>query len=390
MRRLTIAIVALLIAILTVSGVESGATPNPTVPATKAPATVPEPPPVPEEETEEETDPYPYEGWQNWCEPRFEAKQQCRCSAQVQTCAGDLVKHQGEVVFRPCEPDRTGRPTVCSRARGLCMPRWLDRQKQRVQRGNLRVIIDHVCQPPAWWTPDFKCWEFGWKTAKACKRKHWCDPEKLHRFYRAIALRESTWDHQTIHRLDPDRLANMRAWARHRKLGTYEGNPHFADRARWGVGMGWLGQNAPNFVSAWDPMAPPEVLCRRVPAVESSRRRLIRAWKKIAGGLDCLDANGVPYTIERRRNGQERDFVRDTRETPTWYLLHRAVWGGDLCPQHTKRGDFYRRGLERRLAKVELDPHEEVSLEMLGDPIPVEDQHEVAQALTAQMTPLDW
>lgn len=387
MRRVLTACVALLLVGFSVSGPQSSAKPRAT--SEDAAAVEQTPPESPElEVAEPPADPVdPYEGWESWCEDLD--KQPCRCDAEVETCKGDLVRHKGTTVYKACEPDVTGRPTVCLRKRGECIPRWLNRKKQKVQRANLRIIIDHVCKPPAWWTPDVQCWKFKWRTARKCNQKRWCDPEKLHRFFRPIILRESTWDWETRHFLDPDRLANQRAWAKHKKRKTYEGNKHFLQRDRWG-GLGWLGQNSPHFVYLWDSMAPPEVLCRRVPAVETARRLLRKAWRKIAGGIDCVDAEGVPYTRTRMLAGQKRDYKVDTKQTPTWYLLHRAVWGGDLCPQHTKKADFYKRAFEKRLAGVDLDPHEEVTLEMLGRQIPVAEQNAIAAALRAQMQPLEW
>jgi hypothetical protein len=370
----------------------------------------------------------PYEGWESWSE-----------SLVAAPCESD----------EDCEPDRTGRPTFCQtkgHATGYCKPKWLNRKQQRIQRENQRLIVDAICEPPSWYKNERDgegkaCWRFRPKTAMKCQRKRWCNPEKLHRFLRLVALRESTWDHQTDHHLNPDRIANAGSYRRHLRRGTYEGNQHFYDgltrnhrgkilfarrsRAghiaripqrfcrpmergqivpaesqnphdrncdgvpdRWQVGYGWYGTNAANFVMEWDVEAPPEVLSRRVPATLAVLRRARTAWRKLEGGVDCRDAEGVPYTAERMRAGQTRDYTRETRISPTWWTVHRAVWGGEICPSPTGKKTYYERAFAARARKIGLDADEQIPLQMLGAPIPRDEQWSLVRELEKKFAPV--
>jgi hypothetical protein len=349
----------------------------------------------------------PYEGWETWAENLD--KPPCKTNDD-------------------CGLDRTGRETYCKKwkgasehDRGHCRPRWLNRRRQLIQYRNLRRIVEHVCRPPSWWTPEAKCWNFKWRTARECKKKRWCDPDKLTRFLSVPIKRESTWDHQTDHHLDPDRLANRSSYKRMYRRGVYEDNPYFhegltlgkngkplfrlkdlrfrCDRDnphdrncdgipdRWAVGYGWYGMNAALFTWRWDPKAPPEVLARRVPATLTILRAMRQAWRKLEGGVDCRDAQGRLYQADLMLAGkQERDYKRDTRPEQTWWTLHRAVFGGDICPIELKGHRWYRRGFARRMSngKVGLDPDEHVTLEMLGESVPFERQWEVVASIEAQ------
>jgi hypothetical protein len=387
----------------------------------------------------------PYAGWETWAESPYQPE----CFAD-----GD------------CTPDRTGRKRKCYKRKGAlagdpgrCKPQPLNRRRQKIQRRNLRLIVDAVCQPPAWYDPErdadgHACWRFEWRTAKRCKRKRWCNPEKLHRALRIPAKRESTWDHETDHRLDRDRIANMGSYKRHYRRGTYEGNPHFyagltrnekgdvifgkrrprcrdfpclpfkyclpmaphdlapsdrqnsADRDcngvpdRWERGYGWFGENAANFVSAWDPLAPPEVLARRVPATIAALRRSRYAWRKLSGGIDCTDRHGKPWSRDHLRPVKRRgmtkaeyaimraDLARETKLAPTWWLIHRAVWGGDVCPRQDDETNWYERAYVARAHRIDLDPHEQISLEMLGAPVPRDEQWALAAELESQFEPV--
>jgi len=299
----------------------------------------------------------PYAEWATWSEDPI--KKECRSDDE-------------------CVPDRTGRETYCRKRKGAlegdpgyCRPYWLNRKRQAIQMRNQRIIVDAVCKPPSWWTPDVQCWKFKWRTAKTCNRKHYCDPDKLSRFLRIPAKRESTWDHQTDHRLDPDRIANRNSYKRMYRRGVYKGNPHFYEGLtlgksgkplfrlkdlefhcdpdnpydqncdgvpdRWSVGYGWYGMNAALFTWRWDPMAPPEVLAKRVPATLTILRAMRKAWRKFEGGVDCRDADGNLYTVEGMFSGeQKRDYKKDTWPEQTWWSLHRAVFGGMSAPSRSK------------------------------------------------------
>lgn len=353
----------------------------------------------------------PYEDWETWAEDPV--KPACKLDDD-------------------CAPDRTGRETYCKKwkgapedAEGFCRPRWLNRKRQAIQRRNLERIVEHVCKPPSWWTPETRCWKFKWRTARQCNQKRWCNPVKLTKFLSIPARRESTWDHQTDHHLDQDLIANRKSYRRAWKKGRYEGNPHFYEgltlgkngnplfRAkdlkyrcdpdnehdrncdgvpdRWQVGYGWYGQNAALFTYLWDRQAPPEVLARRVPATMALLRRLRASWRKLEGGVDCRDANGDLYTVKRMLAGeQERDFKKDTWPEQTWWTLHRAAFGGDICPIKIEGHGFYRKRFVARAKskKVGLDPDESVTLAMLGKPVPFEEQWEAVAIIEASFEPV--
>jgi hypothetical protein len=376
--------------------------------------------------------------------------------------------HQPECFkLEECQPDRTGSPTICVKPTGSgegdpgkCRPQPLNRRRQKIQRENQRVIVDAICRPPKWYEAERDaegraCWRFEWRTAKQCKAKEWCNPEKLHRFLRIPAKRESTWNHRTDHRLDKDLIANMASFRRMYGRGErnpYKDNPHFfeglsigkkgravfgrggktvprryclpmrpwddepapsqngADRNcngvpdRWDRGYGWYGLNASNFTFAWDPLAPPEVLARRVPATLAVLRRARAAWRKLTNGIDCLDAGGAPWTKKNRRPSWKAckdpksdrygdpdcrahlraDLAKDTWQKPTWASVHRAVWGGDVCPNTMDDVDFRERMFANRANRVELDPSEEISLQMLGDPVAKDRQWELVDRLEPQ------
>jgi hypothetical protein len=371
-----------------------------------------------------------YADWRTWAESPYKAE-----------CASD----------EECKPDRTGDPTYCRKRKGdmegdigTCRPLWLTRGRQKIQRENQRLIVDAICKPPSWYKAERDaegkaCWRFEWRTAKECNARAWCNPEKLHRFLRIPAKRESTWNHKTDHRLNPDLLANIGSYRRmyHRgERSPYQDNAHFfdglsigkggeavfgrggklvprkycepmdrwdaepivgshenaADRNcngvpdRWERGYGWYGLNASNFTFEWDPNAPPEVLAKRVPATVAVLRKAKSAWQKLMNGIDCTDAEGEPWTIAHRRPSWKScdnpksdyygegcratlraDLAKDTWQKPTWWLIHRAVWGGDVCPATMADTDFRERMFGNRAARVDLDPAEEISLDMLGD-----------------------
>jgi len=372
----------------------------------------------------------PYIGWEKWCESPIKLR-----------CFKD----------EDCEPDRTGRPTECNKSKGAlegdsgkCKPIWLNKKRQKIQKENQRLIVDSICHPPDWWdserdTEGKACWRFEWRTAKQCVRKHWCNPEKLHRFLRIPSKREATWDNQTDHSLNKDLIANHRSYRRMYYKGDKNpyinneqffegltmgkrGRPIFAHNGkslnykyckpmddndidpgpgqnssdrncngipdRWERGYGWYGTNAAIFTFEWDPNAPPEVLCRRVPSTLAVLRKARRAFNKLKNGVDCYDAKGRLYQADLMRDGkQERDYKKDTFLKPTWWLVHRAVWGGDICPSNDDgigMGEWYHKMFNIRAKGVGLDPDEIITLEMLGETVAFEDQWELDSHLESR------
>ncbi len=266
-----------------------------------------------------------------------------------------------EVEDRPCDPsesspcpkDRTGRPQVCVRpwwAKGdearVCRPRRLSRAQRRRNRAALREIVRHLCRP-----------------GDGCSHK------SLSRLLEIVALRESAFDNQVTHELNPDREANAASLTRALESGWYDGNQHLRDLSRWTVGYGWFGMNAPLFVREWDRYAPPEILCRQVESVEVYLRVARRAWRKLSKIL--------PSEQEVALDNGERVMVRGV----TWYDIHRAVSTGKLGRPDT----ISSRRFVRRARAVGLDPFATVKIEDLGRPIPKGRQGEVAEKIRSSV-----
>lgn len=265
-----------------------------------------------------------------------------------------------------------------------CFPRWLNRGEQRRQHQSLQVIVESLCKEPAWaqelreWglankmggDPSKLCWRLkgGSQALKECLGGHFCQPEKLTRFLALVAGRESTWNHTTTHELNYDLEANRASYARAKKSGWYEDNPHFYASYRWSRGYGWYGQNAALSVFDWDPKAPPEILCRRPESTEIYLRKARRSFKKL---------------WSRYRDDVERVYKLDNGEEVqvkgvTFYDVHRAVSSGKLEPEEKIPA---KRGFVQRARARKLDPFETVMWEMLGEPIPRDRQNQVADEI---------
>ena len=275
----------------------------------------------------------PLAEWETWCETPI--------TNNTPACESDAE----------CGQDRTGRKSYCVRPQAskaergewkICMPRMLRRSQQRKQRKNLRKIVDDICPVG-------------------------CSSDKLEKFLAIPAIRESTWNHTTDHHLKRDLEANYKSYERARKRGRYRDNPHFQeDYLRWSRGYGWYGANASNFTYAWDPNAPPEILCRRPESTEAFLRKLRSVWVRMPQ-VECAD--GEPMQ-------------------PTWANLHRIVWQlGRFCVDEDT-SNFYRRRFAKRAEREGLDPDEVVTLEMLGRPVERKDQEAWADKVRARFEPV--
>ena len=365
-------------------GTEAPAEEQPTAPATS------------EEATEED----PYIEYESWCEAIH--KQTCECPTRDPiTC-----KKPKE----PCPDDRTGKAQQCirpgwARREGsnvyVCDPGWLNRRQQTRQREGQRIIVDAVCEWPRWaeelsqWGLDHKyggdpsklCWHLpgNSKALKVCRRKHFCQPDKLAKLLALVAARESTWNNNTSHELNFDIKANQQSYAKARRKGWYEDNPHFNHAERWQRGYGWYGFNAALHVFYWDNQAPPELLCRQVESTEIYLRKARRSFRKL---------------WDKYGDNTERVYTLDTGEKVivkgvTWYDIHRAASSGKLEPEKVlptrrwseKKQKWVARGFvgRARSKRIKLDPFETVMWEMLGEPIPKERQNEVAEEIRQEI-----
>lgn len=315
--------------------------------------------------------PDPYAGWETWCEPIDHHSKPCQTKAD---CSGYHSR---------CTIPRWARKAGTLDVK-MCAARWPGPKEQRWRRARLRVIVDSLCQPPEWWDEKKdgngkRCWRFGWRRAKQCMARKWCNPVKLHRFLRIVALRESTWRPWKRHRLNPDIVAAKTAWSRRsRKYGwildegkarrrVHDPNEHFLKRHRW-MGLGLYGQNAALWVTGWDAHAPPEILCREPESTETYLRRARSVWRKIRGGLDC-DRDGKPDFW-----GSAQRYTPNVAWRPSWADIHRGTSGGRLCP-NDRPSSFI-----RRARTIKLDAQAPVEFAMLGRQVPKEGQQAWADA----------
>lgn len=356
---------------------------------------------VAEETTPTEIEPEdPYAEYEQWCEAIY--KQTCECPGKDPiTC---------EEPKEPCPADRTGKPQKCirpgwSRREGsyvyVCDPGWLNRRQQAVKRENQRLIVESVCEWPTWaqelsaWGREHKygddpsklCWHLpgGSEALKECRGKHFCQPDKLQKLLALVAARESTWNNNTSHELNFDIKANQASYAKARRKGWYEDNPHFNNGERWQRGYGWYGFNASLHVFYWDRAAPPEILCRPVESTEIYLRKARGSFRKLWAKYG--DSNERTYKLD---TGEEVKV-----KGVTWYDIHRAASTGKLEPENViktkkwskKHKKWMKVGFvsRARSKRIQLDPFETVMWEMLGEPIPRDRQNEIAEAIRADV-----
>lgn len=171
----------------------------------------------------------------------------------------------------------------------------------------------------------------------------------LHKLLQLVAMRESSMQQGLVHRLTPDLEASINAWRKTAKL--YEGNPHYADPAKWQT-YGIFGMNSNYFTLVWDNQADPQILCDAIVDILVYRRAAARVIRKAGASIKCTDDQG-------------REFDYTTKAT--WETIHRAVSGGKLCPSKSENvaaimGKYFR----GRATRIGLDPDQPVNLKMLG------------------------
>lgn len=123
------------------------------------------------------------------------------------------------------------------------------------------------------------------------------------RYLVAVATRESSLRPGVIHTRDAD--ASAAAYRHRRKAHRAAGNPH-ADRPELWLTYGLFGLNSNYYSRALHPHADPRQLC--------STRVSVATYARAAQGV-----------LRRLRS-----TCRIT--SPTWGDIHRAIQGGDLCP----------------------------------------------------------
>ena len=308
-----------------------------------------------------------YAGWQHWCEPlnRTTCKTRRDCKGishpanKPMKCVRPWYAKEGSDL-RVCSPGAARRPERAHKRARI-------RELVRIQYSNEASICEE--------NP-------GWRCGQAKNRG-----DRLARLLNMVAHRETTMRRWTRHRLPGDIRENKTAWhltaedyghgyvisgktpaARKKRDVSFKvtGSPHFIQAWRWEYGLGLYGMNAAYFTRNWDPMAPPEVLCRDVEGTEAYLRSARSGWRKLTGGIDC---DGDPGREWHGFGG-----------SPTVYDVHHYASGGKLCPTGKSRSKF-----ERRARGARLEPYAPIRLSELGRPIGRETQNETATLRTAQL-----
>lgn len=322
--------------------------------------------------------------------------------------------HRGEKLrcVRPWRPGNT------KDTHKVCIPKFPKRSEQDWRRKRLRHVIGRGFDLTGEW------WVNAVKSHQASRAM------RVYRYFKAVVVRETSMRPFKIHRLPPDVEAAYESYRRHKKKGTYEGNPNFdgyrvlagpgereglftfeeivnaetyddaetikaqiesehpdwivirqSNPARW-LSYGYTGQQSAGWVFEVDKMAPPEVLCLETFAVETYLRRMRRVAGKLDRKYDCKDADGKPYKRDLLRSKeQKRDHVRETFRPATWHTIHRATSGGRMCPRNADTWTQTKRGFERRADMHGLNAHQHVSRRMLGRNLTPEEMMEIEKEL---------
>lgn len=304
----------------------------------------------------------PYAGWHTWCEP-VDNDRACDTATD---CTG--IPHPAR------RPLKCVHPWYAKDTPDLkvCAPGY-HRKERMWHRDRLREVIRQQYFGEAELCEDgLPMWKQHWRCQKASRKG-----DTLEKFLWVAYARETTGRYWKRHRLESDVKAAKTTWFR--EAGEYgwtipvdesgemvespyahedePSNPHFGERHRWHFGLGPIGQNAAFWVKWWDPLAPPEVLCREVQPFEAYLRKAEDVIRKLHNGIRC---GGEPYH----------------EKAPTWTTLHRALNLGSVCPVVTER---QRKGVERfrkDARRYDLDPDQVVTPKILGRRIPRERQNE--------------
>ena len=295
--------------------------------------------PLPPRVTESIDEVDPYEGWQHWCEPHVAP---CATTADCRR-----VKHPSGKPLKCIRPYYAKNPDD-----KVCSPGWSTRGERAHQRARIRELVRLQ------YSGESTCTGGGWRCSQRRARG-----DRLATFLSMVAQRETTMRPWKRHRLNADVRANRKSFERTDKF--YKGNRHRRARWRWEYGVGLFGANASLFTRVWASDAPPEILCREVPGVETYLRSARKGWRSLKGGVDC---DGEPGREWHGFNG-----------SPTVYDGHRWASGGKLCPSPV------RTKFEKRAAKWGVDPYRPVSLRDLGAPIERDEQNKRAVELEGQL-----
>jgi hypothetical protein len=246
-----------------------------------------------------------------------------------------------------CTATADGIPQVCirewwvphSEAR-VCVARMPNKRIRRWRSARLRVLVNEICKPG-----------------------EGCSPSALHSYLSVLALRESTWRPDKVHRLVGDREAASVAW---RKMSeVYVNSPAYDEPWRW-VGRGYYGQNSAYLTARWDVTAVPEILCGEVESTLVHLRTARERQRRLTKGVTCM---GIEH------HGTAADA------SASWYDISLVNSGSNPCPGSAK----IRTGFEKRAKSRGLDPYGAVTLRALGRPVPHDEQDAFARRMRAEM-----
>jgi len=345
-----------------------------------------------------------YDDWKNWCEP-LEYEKTCEADAD---CAN--IEHVAKRPLRCSHPsigplknatDVNGDPLK------LCLPGHSGRIERRWRYARLREFVaqqyfDETKHCPSWtWETirndqgKVRQFERVFDDKRPIHKQHWrCQKEwkmaeELTEFLWIVYKRETSARPWKRHRLDPDRIANERAYVRQAKRygwivettcpkkkryrsrdcyisKVYEdpevkqSNPHYGNQYRWMFGNGGLGQNTALWTKTWDKMAPPEILCLEPAQFETYLRNARDIVANLDSGIDC-----------------DGDIEKDYWDhAPTWSVVHRGASGGKTCPPKNKAKAAEHEEKFKKRAKNRIDPDKVVTSQMLGKPIKKEGQNQ--------------
>lgn len=297
----------------------------------------------------------PYRDWHKWCEPQ-QYVHPCQTDEQC-----DGVDHPAKRPLKCIKP-WWSKDTDFK----VCAPDYPSKAERVWRRERLREIVRQLYFDENKYCTGKPIGKENWK----CQREY-AKAEELTKYLWLVYLRETTAQPWKRHKLEVDLAANKSSWFRKaesygwgvskdgnkmwRIQGT-EQNPHFKSRHRWQAGLGPYGQNAALWTRAWDPKAPPEILCREIEATEAYLRRARRVVSALKSGIDC-----------------DHDGTKEFHPKPTWEFVHHGTSVGKICS--AKTSDKFR----RRAKRAGIDADRVVSVDMLGKPIDKETQNQIAK-----------
>lgn len=301
------------------------------------------------------------------------------------------VAELGPIQAGPAEPERGGGEVYDPRSN------WCERLEQPWCQHDRECTDGTKCVAP-WWAsvnttakvcamplPNLRTKR--WRIARQrvvvdylCQRKYGCEPNNLHRYFRAISLRESTHQPYDRHRRNPDLEAAWEAWQKHKH--KFENNPAYHNPDRWMTGVGMFGFIPAIWLPRWDPMAPPEVLCGEVEALVAYVRAAKDQFSKIKRGVDCNGDGARDFwgTSCGPEGWSPNMGLLASECSPSWYDIS-LTSSGTTCPTSEAR----RNAFAARASRVGLDPWGPVTTLSLGRPIPVADQDKIAAGLRDRM-----